>query len=176
MSQIFCHSFRVLASLKFCDIIKRSLLTHPPSGDFAEKTRFEAWAVFWALSCYKELKLTTKLITGRTLCSLLIQMQHVSLWGSGMRRKQNFEIVFGLKSDTAVLTLLFGFTSLLPSYFAFLASFFSPAGHLVGFILVGKVLFSCFPYVFFCFPLFHHFLACFTQWMINKDLYYYYYY
>ena len=109
MSQIFCHSFRVLASLKFCDIIKRSLLTHPPSGDFAEKTRFEAWAVFWALSCYKELKLTTKLITGRTLCSLLIQMQHVSLWGSGMRRKQNFKIVFGLKSDTAVLTFTFWF-------------------------------------------------------------------
>ena len=56
-----------------------------------------------------------------------------------MRRKQNFEIVFGFKSDTAVLTFTFRF-SLLPSFFAFLASFFfSLAGHLVGFILVGRV-------------------------------------
>ena len=39
-----------------------------------------------------------------------------------MRRKQNFEISL----------------SLLPSFFAFLASFFSLAGHLVGFILVGR--------------------------------------
>ena len=41
---------------------------------------------------------------------------------------------FGFKSDTAVLT------SLLPSFFAFLPSFFSFAGHLVGFILLGKVV------------------------------------
>ena len=51
-----------------------------------------------------------------------------------MRRKQNFDIVFGFKNDTAVLT------SLLPSFFAFLARFFfSLAGHLVGFILIGRV-------------------------------------
>ena len=36
-------------------------------------------------------------------------------------------LVFGLESDTAVLT------------FTFLAFFFPFAGHLVGFILVGKV-------------------------------------
>ena len=57
-----------------------------------------------------------------------------------MRRKQNFEIVFGFKSDTAVLTVTFCFRTLLPSFFAFLASFFfSLAGHLVGFTLVGRV-------------------------------------
>ena len=56
-----------------------------------------------------------------------------------MQRKQNFEIVFGFKSDTAVLTFTFSL-SLLPSFFAFLASFFlSLAGHLVGFILVERV-------------------------------------
>ena len=67
--------------------------------------------VFWSLSYYKELKLTTNQFTGRTLGGLLIQMQNIS---------------FSL--------------SLLPSFFAFLASFFfSLAGHLVGFILVGKV-------------------------------------
>ena len=73
--------------------MKRSLLTHPPSGDFAEKTRFEASrAVLWSLSCYKELKLTTKLITGCTIRGLLIQMQDVSVWSSGMGGKQNFAL------------------------------------------------------------------------------------
>ena len=57
-------------------------------------------------------------------------MQNISLQSSGMRRKQNFEIVFGFKSDTAVLTFTFRFSCLI---------FFSLAGHLVGFILVGKV-------------------------------------
>ena len=80
--------------------------------------------VFWSLSCYKELKLTTNRFTGRTLHGLLIQMQNISLRSSGLRRKQNY--YFSL--------------SLLPSFFAFLASFFfSLAGHLVGFILVGRV-------------------------------------
>ena len=95
--------------------------------------------VFWSLSCYKELKLTTNRSTGRTLGGLLIQMQNTSLQSSGMRRKQNFEIVFGFKSDTVGLDLYFSLF-LLPSFFAFLASFFfSLAGHLVGFILVGRV-------------------------------------
>ena len=66
-------------------------------------------------------------------------MQNTSLQSSGMRRKQNFEIVFGFKSDTVDLDLYFSLF-LLPSFFAFLASFFfSLAGHLVGFILVGRV-------------------------------------
>ena len=68
--------------------------------------------VFGSLSSYyKELKLTTKLFAGRTLCGLLIQMQNISLRSSGMHRKQNFEIVFGFKSDTAVLTFTFRFLS-----------------------------------------------------------------
>ena len=76
--------------------------------------------VFWSLSCYKELKLTTNRFSGRTLGGLLIQMQNISLRSSGIRRKLSL--------------------SLLPSFFAFLASFlFSLAGHLVGFILVGRV-------------------------------------
>ena len=54
-----------------------------------------------------------------------------------MHRKQNFEIVFGFKGDTAVLTYFSLF--LLPFFLSFLASFFSLAGRLVGFILVGKV-------------------------------------
>ena len=59
---------------------------------FCQKTRFEASrVVFWSLSCYKELKLTTNRFTGRTLGGLLIQMQNISLRSSGMRRKQNFE-------------------------------------------------------------------------------------
>ena len=55
-----------------------------------------------------------------------------------MCRKQNFEIVFGFKSDTGVLTFTFHFLSSLFFHFSFLI-LFSFAGHLMGFILVGKV-------------------------------------
>ena len=100
---------------------------------------FEAsQAVFWSLSCYKELKLTTKPFTGGTLCGLLIQRLNISLRSSGMHRKQNFKIVFGFKSDAAVLTFTFLRSLLRPLYLLFLPPFFSLAGHLVGFILVGK--------------------------------------
>ena len=47
-----------------------------------------------------------------------------------MCRKQNFEIDSSLD--------FYFLLSLLPSFFAFLASFFSLAGHLVDFILVGR--------------------------------------
>ena len=52
------------------------------------KTRFEASrVVFWSLSCYKELKLTTNRFTGRTLGGLLIQMQNIRarLFKAGLR-------------------------------------------------------------------------------------------
>ena len=97
--------------------------------------------VFWSLSCYKELKLTTNWLTGRTLGSLLIQMQNISLRSSGMRRKQNFEKNFdflGLKVTQQSWLLLFAFSP--PFFFRFSCLiFFSLAGHLVGFILVGRV-------------------------------------
>ena len=65
-------------------------------------------------------------------------MQNTSLRSSGMRRKQSFDIVFGFKSDTAVLTFTFRFLSY-PLFLLFLPHFFFLAGHLVGFILVGMV-------------------------------------
>ena len=53
--------------------------------------RFEASrAIFWSLVVYKELKLTTKLFTGRTLGGLLIQMQITTF--RGLRRKPNFRV------------------------------------------------------------------------------------
>ena len=54
-----------------------------------------------------------------------------------MRRKQNFKIVFGFKSDTAVLTFTFRFLSS-PLVSLFLLNFFPFAGRLVGFILMGR--------------------------------------
>ena len=66
-------------------------------------------------------------------------MQNISLWSSGMCKKQNFEVVFGSKSDTAVLTFTFCFLSS-PLFLLFLPPFFSCSGHWVGFILVGKDL------------------------------------
>ena len=99
--------------------------------------------VFWSLSCYKELKLATNRFAGRTLRGLLFQMQNISLRSSGMRRKQNFEI-FEFKSDTAVLTFTFRFLSF-PFFSLFLPHvFFSLAGHLVGFVLVGRVFWKAF--------------------------------
>ena len=52
---------------------------------------------------------------------------------SGMRRKHNFEVVFGFKSDTAVLAFTFAFSSLLLLLFFLLLMprSFSLAGHLI---------------------------------------------
>ena len=66
-------------------------------------------------------------------------MQNMSWRSSGMRRKQNFEIVFEFKSDTAVLTFTSRFLSS-PLFLLFLPHFFSLAGHLVGFVLVKEFL------------------------------------
>ena len=85
------------------------------------KTRFNASrAVFWSLTCYKELKRIIKPFTVRTLRGLPIQMQNISLRSLGMCRKQNFE---GFKSNTAVLTLTFRFLSS-PLFSLFLPHFF----------------------------------------------------
>ena len=73
---------------------------------------------------------------GLTLCRLLIQIQHTSLWSS--RRVQTakfFKLVFWFRSATAVLTFTFRFLSS-PLFSLFLPHFFFL---LVGFILVGRV-------------------------------------
>ena len=71
-----------------------------------------------------EQNLPTNPFPGCTLGDLFSQVHNKRLQSSGMRRKQNFD--FSL--------------SLLPSLFAFLVSFFFQlAGHLEGFILVGRV-------------------------------------
>ena len=89
-------------------------------GDLAEKRVLKLVEWFSGPAVlYKELQLTTKLFTGRTLHGLLIQMQNISLGSSGMRRKQNFEVVFGFKNETAVLTFTFCFLSS-PSFSLFL--------------------------------------------------------
>ena len=77
-----------------------------------------------------------KLFTGCTLCDLLIQMQNIGLQSLGMCRKQNFVIVLGFKSDTAVLGITFHFLSF-PLFSLFLPHFFSFPWHLVG-IIFGK--------------------------------------
>ena len=53
----------------------------------------------------------TKLFTGCTLRSLLIQMQNIGLQSARIGRRQNFVIIFGFKSDRAVLTFTFHFLS-----------------------------------------------------------------
>ena len=93
--------------------------------------------MFTSIKSYKELNLSTNRFTGRTLRGLLIQMQNISLRSSSMRRKQNFEFL-GLKVTQQSWLLLFAFSS--PLFFRFSCLiFFSLAGHLVGFVLVGRV-------------------------------------
>ena len=79
---------------------------------------------WFSVHCLAVKSFNTKLFTGRTLRGLLIQMQNISLQSSGMHRKQNFEIVFGFKNDTAVLIVTFHFLSSRLLFLAFLASFF----------------------------------------------------
>ena len=84
-------------------------------------------AVFWSLPSYKELKLTTKPLTGCTLGGLLIPMQNISFQSSGMRRKQNFYSLYFfilLSLQSSELLLLF-----LPLFFL-----------LLGILVTGKVL------------------------------------
>ena len=80
--------------------------------------------VFSSLSSYKELKPNTELFAGCTFAAKF-----------GLAQRPKF---FGFKSDTAVLTFSFRFLSS-PLLLLFLPYFFFLAGHLVGFILVGKV-------------------------------------
>ena len=56
----------------------------------------------------------------------------------GHVQKAKFRDNFGFKSDTAVLTFSFRFL-FSPLFSLYLPHFFYLAGHLVGFILVGKV-------------------------------------
>ena len=64
-------------------------------------------------------------------CGLLIQCKILACEVRVCTEEKNFEIVFGFKSDTSVLTFSFHF------HFSFLICFSFP-GHLVGFILLGK--------------------------------------
>ena len=74
--------------------------------------------------------------TGRKLHGFLNQMQNISLRSSGIRRKQNFEFL-RLKVTQQSWLLLFALSP--PLFFRFSCLlFFSLAGHLVGFILVGR--------------------------------------
>ena len=101
------------------------------------------------------LKLTTKPFTSCVLCNLLIHMQNNSLRSSQMCRKQNFKVVFGFKSGTAVLT--FPFCFLLPSSFP---------GHLVGFILEDKIVIVTLQMKSFrrmCFYLINSFLQMYSS-------------
>ena len=69
---------------------------------------------------------------------LLIQMQHISLRSSGLRRKQKFKKIWGLKATQQFFLFFFAFSP--PLFFRFSSLlFFSFAGHFVGFIALGKV-------------------------------------
>ena len=67
--------------------------------------------------------------------AILLFNSHFTTWRIlGMRRKQNFEIVFGFKSDTAILTFSFRFLST-PLHSILLSFFFL----FLDFVLEGKV-------------------------------------
>lgn len=93
--------------------------------------KLHSWAVFSSMSGYKE---------DTTLCGLrtLLQVQNSSFWSTGIRRRQNFEIILKVKQQSMEFSFYF-LSSPLPSPFTFLVLFFSFfARQLVGFILMGK--------------------------------------
>ena len=76
------------------------------------------------------LKRTTELLAGcQYFRGLLIHIKNISLQSSGKRRKQNF---------STQQSQLFLFAFFPPLFFCFSCLIFFFAGHLVGFILVGK--------------------------------------
>ena len=100
------------------------LLNSPVNFYRQKKTCVEAsWAVFSSMSGYKE---DTTLRGLRTL----LQMQNSSFWTTGMRRRQNFEIILKVKQQSIEFSFRFLSSPLLS---LFLPHFFSCAGYLVGF-------------------------------------------
>ena len=91
---------------------------------------------------YKELKLTSKLFAGQTFHGFLIHILNISLQSLDMCRNQNFEFL-GLKVTQQSWLFLFAKLSS-PFLSISLPQFFSFAGHLVGFILVGRSFWESF--------------------------------
>ena len=90
-----------------------------------------SWAVFWSLSCHRELKLTTKPFTGCTLCARC-KILACEVWACTESK------ILCLKVTQQSCLLLFTFSP--PLFFHFSCLIFSSfAGHLVGYIFVGKV-------------------------------------
>ena len=123
----------VLENFFFCYVNTFAL------GDFAEKCILKL--VEWFSGHYRAIK-------SENLTQCRLQVVHFTAFWSRCKisacevqactERKNFEIVFGFKSDTAVLPFTFPFLSSLP-FSLFLLHFFSLAGHLVCFILVGRV-------------------------------------
>ena len=100
--------------------------------------RFEASQAIFQSPSYKEPKLTTKLFAGHTFHGFLIHILNMSLQSSDMCRNQNFEFL-GLKVRQRSWLFLSAFFPPL-----FFPHFFSFAGHLVGFILLGRSFWESF--------------------------------
>ena len=109
------------------------LLLNSPRNIYCRKSCFEAiqLSCFSSLSGYKED--TTSLCARPTL----LEMQNSSFQSTVMRRRQNFEKI--LKVTQQSMEFSFPFLSS-PLILLFLPHFFPFAGHLVGFISIGKVL------------------------------------
>ena len=124
-----------------------------PPGNFAENR-----AAFWS----KKRKFTAKPIDGNAHSPNFVArgrhdgrdplVQRNSWRILGMRRKQNFEIVFGFKSNTAVLTFSFRFLSTrLPSIslsFFFLFLDFVSEGKVFEIPFLSRNLISTILFVF----------------------------
>ena len=88
--------------------------------------KLHSWAVFSSMNRYKE---------DTTLCGLhtLLQVQNSSFWTTGIRRRQNFEIILKVKQQSIGVLLMLILSSPLLSLI-----FFSFAGYLVRLMSVEK--------------------------------------
>ena len=101
------------------------LLTHSPQKILARDTLWDKSSNFLLTTWLSRPKTYHKAVYKSNTSRLSDPNENTRFQSSGMRRKQNFEIVFGFKSDAAVLTFLFALAnppllSLFLSLFSFL--------------------------------------------------------
>ena len=104
------------------------LLTHSPQKILARDTLWGKSSNFLLTTWLSRPKTYHKAVYKLNTSRLSDPKENISLPSSGIRRKQNFEIVFGFKSHTAVLTFLSALANPPPPFFRFSCLFFRSFG------------------------------------------------
>ena len=101
------------------------LLTHSPQKNLARDTLWGKSSNFLLTTWLSRPKTYHKAVYKSNTSRLSDPKENIILPSSGIRRKQNFEIVFGFKSHTAVLTFLSALANPPPPLLSLFLSLFS---------------------------------------------------